>query len=131
MSGVTWLGYPCKGLMSWVSWCVDVWVQEDGGPVTVTLQHQVRHSYHHTRIHTYFMIDQGLLSDVCVLVPLVYSLSMPLQDGSVESVVCGFVGGCDGAHSQTRRLLKLPFKGDRYDETFVLADVTVRPRHSF
>lgn len=65
------------------------------------------------------------------LCPLASSPSLCLQDGSAESVVCGFVGGCDGAHSQTRRLLKLPFKGDRYDETFVLADVTVRARHSF
>jgi 2-polyprenyl-6-methoxyphenol hydroxylase-like FAD-dependent oxidoreductase len=33
--------------------------------------------------------------------------------------------GCDGAHSTVRHLLGLPFPGTRYDETFVLADVTM------
>ena len=33
--------------------------------------------------------------------------------------------GCDGAHSTVRHTLGLPFPGTRYDETFVLADVTM------
>src|SRR4029079_2496127 len=34
-----------------------------------------------------------------------------------------FVVGCDGAHSAVRHLLKLPFAGAEYDDTFILADV--------
>jgi len=33
--------------------------------------------------------------------------------------------GCDCAHSTVRHLLGLPFPGARYDETFILADVTM------
>ncbi|MGC2209672.1 MAG: NAD(P)/FAD-dependent oxidoreductase [Candidatus Korobacteraceae bacterium] len=34
-----------------------------------------------------------------------------------------FVVGCDGAHSAVRHLLKLPFEGAEYEDTFLLADV--------
>ena len=38
-------------------------------------------------------------------------------------LTAAFVVGCDGAHSAVRHLLKLPFAGAEYDDTFILADV--------
>lgn len=61
ISCVTRLGYQCKGLMPWVSWCVGL--QEEGGPVTVTLQHKVRHTSH-TLID--LLTDQGVLALVAL-----------------------------------------------------------------
>jgi 2-polyprenyl-6-methoxyphenol hydroxylase-like FAD-dependent oxidoreductase len=34
-----------------------------------------------------------------------------------------YVVGCDGAHSQVRRLLNLPFEGAQYEASFMLADI--------
>lgn len=34
-----------------------------------------------------------------------------------------FVVGCDGAHSAVRHLLKIPFEGAQYDDSFILADI--------
>lgn len=43
--------------------------------------------------------------------------------GAEEIFDARWVVGCDGAHSNVRDLLGLPFEGAAYDETFVLADV--------
>jgi 2-polyprenyl-6-methoxyphenol hydroxylase-like FAD-dependent oxidoreductase len=34
-----------------------------------------------------------------------------------------FVVGCDGAHSVVRHLLKIPFEGAQYNDSFILADI--------
>lgn len=47
------------------------------------------------------------------------------RDGKDERVRVPWVVGCDGAHSEVRHALALPFEGLRYDEPFVLADVTL------
>ncbi len=36
-----------------------------------------------------------------------------------------FIVGCDGAHSFVRHALHLPFKGTKFSETFILADVVI------
>jgi 2-polyprenyl-6-methoxyphenol hydroxylase-like FAD-dependent oxidoreductase len=46
-------------------------------------------------------------------------------NGREEKVETPWLLGCDGAHSETRHLLGLEFKGEPYDESFVLADVKV------
>jgi len=47
------------------------------------------------------------------------------NEGSTETVDAKWVFGCDGAHSATRHLLNVPFKGIAFPETFALADVTM------
>jgi len=54
---------------------------------------------------------------------VVASLSAP--DGSKEDISCKYLVGCDGAHSNIRHTLDLPFDGKHYDETFILADVHI------
>ena len=49
------------------------------------------------------------------------TLSSP--DGSVETVRCWYLVGCDGAHGTVRHLLKLPFEGGAFPTEFLLADV--------
>jgi 2-polyprenyl-6-methoxyphenol hydroxylase-like FAD-dependent oxidoreductase len=46
--------------------------------------------------------------------------------GQEETVRTPWLIGCDGAHSTVRHTLSLPFPGARYDETFILADVTLQ-----
>lgn len=46
-------------------------------------------------------------------------------DGNVREFHCGWLVGCDGAHSKVRSGLRLDFAGDKYPQTFVLADVEV------
>jgi 2-polyprenyl-6-methoxyphenol hydroxylase-like FAD-dependent oxidoreductase len=43
--------------------------------------------------------------------------------GVEEILEARWLIGCDGAHSGTRQLLGVPFEGDAYPETFLLADV--------
>src|SRR6476620_7993363 len=43
--------------------------------------------------------------------------------GLEEKIETGWVIGCDGAQSEVRHLLDMPFEGDAYPETFLLADV--------
>jgi 2-polyprenyl-6-methoxyphenol hydroxylase-like FAD-dependent oxidoreductase len=43
--------------------------------------------------------------------------------GNRRIVTASFVVGCDGAHSAVRHLLKIPFAGAEYKDSFVLADV--------
>jgi 2-polyprenyl-6-methoxyphenol hydroxylase-like FAD-dependent oxidoreductase len=55
------------------------------------------------------------------------------QDDAVDVVLekggqrlnlrASYVVGCDGAHSAVRHLLKLPFEGAQYNDSFILADV--------
>jgi 2-polyprenyl-6-methoxyphenol hydroxylase-like FAD-dependent oxidoreductase len=45
------------------------------------------------------------------------------HSGKTSQVTAGFVVGCDGAHSTVRHLLNLPFEGEQYDVSFMLADV--------
>jgi 2-polyprenyl-6-methoxyphenol hydroxylase-like FAD-dependent oxidoreductase len=46
-------------------------------------------------------------------------------DGKGEPIklTASFVVGCDGAHSAVRHLLKLPFEGAQYNDSFILADI--------
>lgn len=46
-------------------------------------------------------------------------------DGKEEVVRCSWLVGCDGAHSNVRKFLNLPFEGSAYEEQFALADVIV------
>lgn len=54
-----------------------------------------------------------------------------------EELRCRWLVGCDGAHSTVRHGLGVAFEGDRYPETFVLADLDVSwslprgPMHRF
>jgi 2-polyprenyl-6-methoxyphenol hydroxylase-like FAD-dependent oxidoreductase len=45
-----------------------------------------------------------------------------LASGKVEQVQAKWLVGCDGAHSQVRTLLQLPFNGKDYSDQFVQAD---------
>jgi len=46
-----------------------------------------------------------------------------LKDGSRENIKCSYVAGCDGAHSTTRHILNLEFKGAPYPFYWLLADL--------
>jgi 2-polyprenyl-6-methoxyphenol hydroxylase-like FAD-dependent oxidoreductase len=43
--------------------------------------------------------------------------------GQRTQLTAAFVVGCDGAHSTVRHLLNLPFEGEEYEDSFMLADV--------
>jgi 2-polyprenyl-6-methoxyphenol hydroxylase-like FAD-dependent oxidoreductase len=45
------------------------------------------------------------------------------HQGRRTELTSAFVVGCDGAHSAVRHLLKLPFEGAEYEDSFILADV--------
>ena len=45
--------------------------------------------------------------------------------GLEERFESSWLIGCDGAHSSVRHLLDLPFEGEAYPETFLLADVKI------
>jgi 2-polyprenyl-6-methoxyphenol hydroxylase-like FAD-dependent oxidoreductase len=44
------------------------------------------------------------------------------QDGSLETVRCQWVIGCDGAHSTVRKATGIPFTGSTYSDEFIMAD---------
>ncbi len=44
-------------------------------------------------------------------------------DGTREVITANWIAGCDGAHSRTRKLAALPFEGEPFPQSFVLADV--------
>ncbi|HET6881829.1 MAG TPA: FAD-dependent oxidoreductase [Pirellulales bacterium] len=46
-----------------------------------------------------------------------------VAEGRDESLRVPWLLGCDGAHSQVRRVLNMPFHGRAFEETFSLADV--------
>lgn len=45
------------------------------------------------------------------------------RNGECRDWRVAFVVGCDGAHSPVRHLLNLPFQGQAYDASFMLADI--------
>ncbi|NJP47381.1 FAD-dependent monooxygenase [Actinacidiphila epipremni] len=45
--------------------------------------------------------------------------------GGTETVRAGYLVGCDGAHSRTRRELGIGFEGDAFPEAYMLGDVAV------
>ncbi|OLL27506.1 monooxygenase [Burkholderia sp. SRS-W-2-2016] len=45
--------------------------------------------------------------------------------GEASTVRCKWLVGCDGAHSKVRSALALSFDGDKYPQTFALADIDV------
>jgi 2-polyprenyl-6-methoxyphenol hydroxylase-like FAD-dependent oxidoreductase len=45
--------------------------------------------------------------------------------GETETVLASWIIGCDGAHSLVRHSLNIPFKGTKFSEYFVLADVAI------
>ncbi len=45
-----------------------------------------------------------------------------LKDGSEEITECSYIAGCDGAHSCTRHILSLEFRGSPYPNYWLLAD---------
>jgi 2-polyprenyl-6-methoxyphenol hydroxylase-like FAD-dependent oxidoreductase len=44
------------------------------------------------------------------------------EDGSIETVRCRWVIGCDGAHSAVRKAAGIPFTGSTYRDEFIMAD---------
>jgi 2-polyprenyl-6-methoxyphenol hydroxylase-like FAD-dependent oxidoreductase len=50
------------------------------------------------------------------------TVSLRGHDGSVETVRCRWVIGCDGAHSAVRRAAGIPFEGKTYTDEFIMAD---------
>lgn len=51
---------------------------------------------------------------------------LKLKDGSEEIVDCSYLAGCDGAHSTTRHILNLEFKGAPYPFYWLLADLDLK-----
>jgi 2-polyprenyl-6-methoxyphenol hydroxylase-like FAD-dependent oxidoreductase len=45
------------------------------------------------------------------------------HEGERRNLTSAFVVGCDGAHSSVRHSLNLPFDGQLYDDSFLLADI--------
>jgi 2-polyprenyl-6-methoxyphenol hydroxylase-like FAD-dependent oxidoreductase len=48
--------------------------------------------------------------------------SLRSEDGSIETVRCRWVIGCDGAHSAVRKAAGIPFAGSTYRDEFIMAD---------
>lgn len=44
------------------------------------------------------------------------------NDGNTRTIACRWLVGCDGAHSQVRRLANIDWSGDDYDFEFMVAD---------
>jgi len=53
------------------------------------------------------------------------------KDGNQSEITYSWLIGADGAHSRVRSSLKLPFKGCKLLETFLLADITTKEPHGF
>ncbi len=47
---------------------------------------------------------------------------LKIKDGSQEFIECAYITGCDGAHSSSRHILGLEFKGAPYPSYWLLAD---------
>ena len=45
-----------------------------------------------------------------------------------QEAFCGYLAGCDGAHSTVRKGAGLEFKGQAYQQNWLLADVSLEPR---
>ncbi len=50
------------------------------------------------------------------------TVSLRGEDGSIETVRCRWVVGCDGAHSGVRKAAGIPFAGSTYRDEFIMAD---------
>jgi len=50
------------------------------------------------------------------------TVSLRAEDGSIETVRCRWVIGCDGAHSAVRKATGIPFTGSTYRDEFIMAD---------
>ncbi|HKH51271.1 MAG TPA: FAD-dependent monooxygenase [Mycobacterium sp.] len=50
------------------------------------------------------------------------TVSLRGEDGSIETVRCRWVIGCDGAHSAVRKSAGIPFAGSTYRDEFIMAD---------
>jgi 2-polyprenyl-6-methoxyphenol hydroxylase-like FAD-dependent oxidoreductase len=50
------------------------------------------------------------------------TVSLRNEDGSVETLRCRWVIGCDGAHSAVRKAVGIPFSGSTYRDEFIMAD---------
>ena len=50
------------------------------------------------------------------------STSKPAKTMDISHVNARYLVGCDGAHSQVRHSLQLPFEGKKYADEFVLCD---------
>jgi 2-polyprenyl-6-methoxyphenol hydroxylase-like FAD-dependent oxidoreductase len=48
--------------------------------------------------------------------------SLRAEDGSIDTVRCRWVIGCDGAHSAVRKAAGIPFTGSTYRDEFIMAD---------
>lgn len=46
----------------------------------------------------------------------------------VQDIFCAYLAGCDGAHSIVRKGAGLEFKGQAYQQNWLLADVSLEPR---
>jgi 2-polyprenyl-6-methoxyphenol hydroxylase-like FAD-dependent oxidoreductase len=53
------------------------------------------------------------------------SCTLRRRDGTTEQLEARYLVGCDGAHSTVRREVGIPFQGEAYPQTFVLADLEV------
>jgi 2-polyprenyl-6-methoxyphenol hydroxylase-like FAD-dependent oxidoreductase len=50
------------------------------------------------------------------------AVSLRGEDGSMETLRCRWVIGCDGAHSAVRKAAGIPFAGSTYRDEFIMAD---------
>ncbi len=50
------------------------------------------------------------------------TVSLRGEDGSIETLRCRWVIGCDGAHSAVRKAAGIPFTGSTYRDEFIMAD---------
>ncbi|MBP1822282.1 FAD-dependent monooxygenase [Mycobacterium sp. OAE908] len=50
------------------------------------------------------------------------TVSLRAQDGTIETLQCRWVIGCDGAHSAVREAAGIPFAGSTYRDEFIMAD---------
>ena len=50
------------------------------------------------------------------------TVTLRAEDGSVETLRCRWVIGCDGAHSAVRKASGIPFSGSTYRDEFIMAD---------
>ncbi len=46
-------------------------------------------------------------------------------DGATEALACQYLVGCDGGRSAVRHALGVPFEGEHYEQTFLLADIEI------
>ena len=54
------------------------------------------------------------------------TVSVRGEDGSIETLRCRWVIGCDGAHSAVRKAAGIPFTGSTYRDEFIMADAELK-----